>query len=269
MKTAEEWEEIATKDLVWRSPSQLNEYERCPYAYYLNRRARAWKRPAAWLAHGSAVHKGIELWEQASRQMEDDEVVRLAQQTYRDMINLELKENPNTRQWFSSGPYGGAKDIPRRAGVVADHVLNVLSYYRKHPDEKPWVDPEGHMWVEKEFKVKFGDVEVVGFVDVVVDAKPRDYKTGTNPGDDSQLATYAGVLNLKFGTPFTTADYFMAKRGTPTRPYDLSSWSIGRLTDAYGELDENIKAERFDPNPSPEVCGRCPVSTSCEFAQIG
>lgn len=269
MKSAEEWGEVATNHVKYRSPSQLNQYQRCPYSYYLARRERVWERPAAWLAHGTAVHRAVELWEQSGRVMTPDETVQAFSDSYRAEINALLKENPNPKSWFASGPYGGLKDIPRRAEVGKEHVLNVLRFYREHPDMKPWVDPSGKMWVEKEFKVKFGDVEVVGYIDVVIDEKPVDYKTGSTPGFEEQLATYGGVLYLEWDIPFTEGFFFLARAGKPTRPYDLTGWSIQRLTDVYGELDENIKGERFDPTPSPDVCGRCPVSTSCEFAQIG
>lgn len=269
MKSTEEWGEIATAHVRYRSPSQLNQYERCPYSYYLSRREKVWEKPAAWLAHGTAVHSAIEKWDQSSRVMTPEEVVQAFRDDYRGQINLLLRDNPNPKAWFNSGPYGGMADIPRRYEVGQTHVLNILKWYEEHPDKKPWVDPDGHWWIEKQFKVQFGDVEVVGYVDVVIDEVPYDYKTGATPGSDEQLATYAGVLKLQWDIPFTEGFFFMAKQGRPTRPYDLTGWSIERLADVYGELDDNIKAERFDPTPSPEVCGRCPVATSCEFAQVG
>lgn len=263
-RTQEEWGRIAK--ISYRSPSQLNEYERCPYAYFLNRRERVWQKPAAWLQHGTAVHRAIELWEHSGRTKTEEEVLQDFKDSYHAGIKDELRLTPNTYEWFSSGPYRGPRDIPRRFEVGQQHVLNVLRFYREHPDMKPWVDPEGKVWVEKEFKVQFGDVEVVGYVDVVIDEIPYDYKTGTTPGGPEQLATYAGVLNLKFGIPFTEAFYFMTKAGKPTRPYDISDWSLQRLSDVYGELDQNIKAERFEPKPSPDNCDRCPVKSSCEFS---
>lgn len=256
----------------YRSPSQLNEYERCPHAYYLNRRMRAYKVPAPWLAHGTAVHAALERWWNLRHTMTpeqaQEDALRHFRQHYGAMIAIDLRETPNLRMWERSGPYAASVDIPRRFQVGQEHVLNVLGYYAKHPELTPWVDPEGSMWVEKRFKVKFGEVEVVGYVDIVHDAIPYDYKTGATPGGDEQLATYAGVLNLKYDTPFTNAFYFMAKAGKPTQPYDISGWSVERLADVYGSLDENIKAERFDPKPDPDVCPRCPVRHACEFKEV-
>lgn len=228
-----------------------------------------WKRPAAWLAHGTAVHKAIEVWEQSGRSMTLEQVLKVFRDEYSAQINEELKGTPNPKAWYSSGPYNGPKDIPRRYEVGQQHVRNVLEFYTKNPLMIPDVLPDGKQGVEYPFESNFGGVKVVGYIDMVYSGVPYDYKTGSMPGGDEQLATYAGVLKQSFDIPFSNGFYFMAKAGRPTRPYDLTGWSLQKLGDVYGELDENIKAQRFDPKPSPDVCGRCPVSTSCEFAQIG
>lgn len=268
MKAEEEWGTLATNHVRYRSPSQLNDMERCGWMYFLKRRARVWERPAAWLAHGTAVHTALEKFWQSGGTMTLEEAQEVFRQQYRALIAIHLKETPNPREWFNSGPHGGAKDIERRFHVGQQHVQNVLDYYAEHPELIPWIDPDGHLWVEKHFKAKFGDVEVVGYVDVVHDGIPYDYKTGTTPGGDEQLATYAGVLKQSFDIPFSHGFYFMARNGKPTKPYDLTGWSLERLADVYGDLDEKIKAEDFTPNPSHDVCSRCPVATSCEFKHV-
>lgn len=250
----------------WRSPSQLNEYSRCPYSYYLSRRKKVWKRPAAWLAHGVAVHKAMEVWEQSGRAMTLEQVLQVFRDEYSAQINEELKATPNPRTWFSSGPYNGPKDIPRRYQVGQDHVRNLMEYYIKYPDQVPDVIGE-RLGVEYEFDILFGETRVVGFIDLVMNGMPFDYKTGTTPGGDEQLATYAGVLKKNHDIPFSNGFYFMARTGKPTRPYDLTGWSLERLEDVYGELDQKIKAEEFPPTPG-DACRVCSVSSSCEFAQL-
>jgi putative RecB family exonuclease len=257
-----------TEDIGHRSPSQLNEYERCPHAYFLARRERVWKRPAPWLAHGTAFHSAVEAFEKSDRVMTPEEVKQHFSDAYRAQINQELKDNPNLSFWESSGRYRALQDIPRRHEVGLEQIDGFFKYIREHPEHVPWTDPAGVQWIEKEFRVKFGSVEVVGYIDVVIEGKPDDYKTGSTPGGDEQLATYAGVLNLEWGIPFTTGRYWMAKQGKPTKPYDLTGWSIERLADVYGSLDDNIKAERFDPTPSPDLCRRCPVRDSCAFKEV-
>lgn len=187
---------------------------------------------------------------------------------YSRLINEDLKANPNPNVWERSGPYNAKADIPRRLNVGLQQLEGFFRFVSEHPDREPWTDPNGVRWIEKEFRVKFGNVEVVGYIDVVHDAMPEDYKTGSTPGGDEQLATYAGVLNIEWDIPFTSGTYWMAKLGKPTRPYDLTGWSLERLADVYGRLDENIKAERFDATPSPDLCGRCPVRNSCIYKEV-
>lgn len=251
----------------YRSPSQLNDMERCPHYYYLSRRAKVWKRPAPWLAHGTAFHSAVEAFEKSERVMTLERTKKLFRDEYSRLINEQLKEDPNPAVWERSGPYNALRDIPRRMEVGQQQLEGFFRYIQANPSHVPWTDPGGVRWIEKEFRVRFGSVEVVGYIDVVIDGKPDDYKTGSTPGGPEQLATYAGVLNLEWDLPFTTARYWMAKQGKPTRPYDLTDWSIQRLADVYGKLDEDIKAERFDPNPDPEKCARCPVRDSCQYKE--
>lgn len=254
--------------VTYRSPSQLNEYERCPNAYHLSRRQRVWKHPAPWLAHGTAFHSVVEAFEKSGRVMTLEEAQEAFRSEYSRLINEDLKQNPNPNVWERSGPYSAKADIPRRLTIGLQQIEGFFRFIREHPEHVPWTDPNGDQWIEKEFIVKFGSVEVRGYIDVVIDGKPEDYKTGSTPGGDEQLATYAGVLNLEWDIPFTSGTYWMAKTGKPTRPYDLTGWSIERLADVYGELDENIKAERFDPTPSPDLCQRCPVRESCIYKEV-
>jgi putative RecB family exonuclease len=63
-----------------------------------------------------------------------------------------------------------------------------------------------------------------------------------------------------------TADYFMARTGKPTYPYNIGEWTRERVVDAFRELDENIRAERFEPKPEPSKCRFCSVQLACEFS---
>lgn len=186
-------------------------------------------------------------------------------QSYTKEVARYAEITPNFDYWERSGPYDGRTDIERRWGIGMAQVAAYIKYYQEHPDEVPDTYG-GDLAVEFSFDVMFGDVNVRGLIDVVVDKKPRDNKTGKKPGDDFQLGTYAGALKVMYDIPFTTGDYWMAQQGRPTRPYDLTGWSLERLADEYGEVDEKIKAEDFTPNPSTENCMFCSVRNSCTFA---
>lgn len=248
----------------YRSVSQVNDME-CGYRYYLSRVLRVWRKPAAWLAQGTAFHEAVERFEKSGRVMTPAEVVEAFSEAYDREIGLMSDITPNHSVWFASGPYRGAEDIERRYGLGTDQIAKYLDYVVAHPeDEISSVD--GTPLVEAEYAVNFGDVEVRGYIDQVVLWTPRDLKTGKEPGSEFQLATYAWALNLKYDIPVTTGDYWMAQKGGPTKPYDLTEWSLQELVDIYGEADQKIREERFDPNPSEKVCTFCDVSSSCPFS---
>lgn len=248
----------------YRSVSQVNDME-CGYRYYLKRVVRAWSRPAAWLAQGTAFHAAVEQFEKSRGVMTPEDTVQAFTEAYSREIDRMAEDTPNLSVWFASGPYRGADDINRRYGLGTEQVTKYLNYKAAHPEDVV-NEFDGKLAVELEYLVKFGDVEVKGYIDQVIKGIPRDLKTGKTPGSDFQLATYAGALQMLFDIPITTGDYWMAQTGGPTKPYDLSDWSIEELTDVYGEADERIRAEQFDPNPDEKRCTFCDVSTSCEFS---
>jgi putative RecB family exonuclease len=251
--------------VTYRSVSQVNQMNRCGEAYRLTRIERAWQKPSAWLPQGSAVHYAAEMWEKSGRTMTLAEAQAAFDQSYTEEVRKYALVTPNFDYWERSGPYDGRTDIERRWGIGMSQVAAYIKYYEDHPEEVPTQTPDGP-GIELEFDVKFGDIDVRGLIDMVVDWTPRDNKTGKKPGDDFQLASYAGALKVKYDVPFTKGDYWMAQQGKPTRPYDLTGWSIQRLADEYGEVDEKIRAEDFEPNPSTENCMFCSVRSSCTYA---
>ncbi|GAB3475413.1 RecB family exonuclease [Amycolatopsis cihanbeyliensis] len=257
-----------------RSVSQYKDYAACPYRYYLQRVQRAWSRPAAWLPQGTAVHAAAEAWERSGRRLS----VEQAQQVYRDEyergVNELADDTPNLTYWFGSGPrYPGPDDVERRFAKGLEQVDRYVTYYtRQHPEEVIWITPDGTPAIELEFGVDLGGVEVRGFIDQVImphtQASPvvRDIKSGRQPGDEFQLATYARALEQTYDIEITTGDYWMGVSGKPTIPYDLTGWSADRLGDEYAKVDDGIRAERFDPAPEADKCRFCPVANACSFA---
>lgn len=250
---------------TYRSVSQVNELERCGEAYRLGRIERVWKKPAAWLPQGTAVHYAAEMWEKSLRTMSLDEAQAAFRQSYTDEVARYAAVTPNFDYWERSGPYNPRTDIERRWGIGMGQVESYLNYYAARPDEVPDVF-DGVLAVELQFDVEFGDVPVRGLIDKVTNLEPEDLKTGKKPGSDFQLATYAGALKVKYDIPFKTGRYWMAQQGKPTRDYDLTGWSIQRLADEYGQADQDIKAERFVPKPDPQTCMFCSVRSSCSYS---
>jgi putative RecB family exonuclease len=267
-----------------RSVSQINQYSRCPYSYKLARIDKVWQRPAAWLGQGSAVHEAAEAYEKSGRTMTLDEAQDVFRESYAKHINEACEVTPNLEWWFASGPYGGERDIERRFGIGLEQVERYIRWYEKHPEEVIWIAPDGTPGIELGFDIDLDGVLVRGYIDAVIqlpglagdndDGSPRpevlvrDNKTGNTPGDDFQLGVYGVALAEQFGIePPQLGDYWMGKSGKPTYPYDLGEWTREAVTARFHELEANIAAERFDPDPEPSKCNFCDVALSCEYSQ--
>lgn len=260
--------------VAYRSVSQFKSYTECPYQYYLQRVQRAPQRPAAWLAQGTADHAAFEAYERSQRSMTLEDMQAVYTAEYDKSINEMCEEEPDFDSWFASGPYGGRADTERRYGLGLEQCERYIQWYEKHPDEVIWISPDHEPGIELGFDIDLDGVQIKGYIDAVVrlEGQPayrpivRDNKTGNLPGDSFQLAVYAVALNKTYGTEITMGDYWMGKTGKPTFGYDLTEWSEERLTDAFGEMNDGVLMEDFDPDPEPAKCRFCSVASSCKFA---
>lgn len=254
-----------------RSVSQLKLYERCPYAYRLSRIDKVWQRPAAWLPQGSAVHEAAEAYERSGRQLSLDQTQDVFRTSYEHHVNSYCDVTPDFQAWFRSGPYAGDVDVERRYNIGLEQTAKYVVWYEQYPDEVIWIAPDGTPGIEIGFDIDLDGVQVRGFIDAVIvrdgEVIVRDNKTGNKPGDDFQLAVYAVALEQSYGIPRPTAgDYWMGRTGKPTALYDLSEWTRERVAAKFRELEDNIQAGRFEPDPEPAKCRFCDVAASCDFA---
>lgn len=192
---------------------------------------------------------------------------------YDRLCNEMLADTPNMMYWFRSGPYRGREDIERRHLIGLDQIDKFFDWYEQNPEYKTWVTPDGEVAAEVPFDVMFGTVPVRGYVDdILVDPATGDLivvddKTGNQPGKPMQLSVYPAALRKKWPDmpPITSAWFWMAKNGKPTKPItDFTTEE--ELTRLFEQLDANIEAGRFDPDPEKSKCRFCDVQTSCEFS---
>lgn len=256
-----------------RSWSQLDQWERCGHAYYLDRVERKWGRPASWLSQGTAVHEACELWERSNRTASLETAEHWFRVAYTRDLNETLAETPNLAFWESSGPYKGEADALRRYRVGLDHVKNYIDYYLdpKHAQEVIWITPSGEPAIELNFVEDFGSVKVRGKIDAIIDHPKkglicRDTKTGASPGSPSQLKVYAEAVKKLTDVDVLNGDFFMTKRGSPTRTTDLTLVDRDEMMNRFEAMDQGVKRAEFTPNPGPN-CARCSVRDSCIYRE--
>lgn len=248
---------------VARSVSQVKSYEECGYRYYLERRAGAWQRPAAWFGQGTAVHAAAEKIH--TDRLDEAGALEVFGEVYAEEINEALADTPNMDLWFASGPYRGEADIERRFGKGREQVSTYYDWAANAPPDLIWITPDGTPAIELGFNFDLDGVPVRGYIDAVwSDPAVVDLKTGLQPGDAFQLATYGVALADVYGLEVDTGYYWMAAKGKPTRAYDLTEWPRSRVSERFAAADEGIRAERWEPNPGKR-CARCSVATACPF----
>jgi putative RecB family exonuclease len=266
-----------------RSVSQLNQYKRCPYSYYLARIKKAWQRPAAWLPQGTAVHETAEWWERGGRKATVEEMLAYFNAAYDADVNRYLKITPNTSFWSASGQYHGARDIQRRFEKGREQVVAYHRYYTETaPKDAIWIAPDGTPGIELGFDFDLDGVRIRGFIDAMI-SRPlsipqhtdegvitheiivRDNKTGNNPGDDFQLAVYGIAITDSYGVEVPLGDYWMGRSGKPTAPFDLTKWPRSRVAESFAELEAQLDKGDFPPLPETDRCHFCDVSAACEY----
>lgn len=251
-----------------RSVSQVTQYEQCGYKYYLARVMKVWQRPAAWSPMGTAVHAAAEAWEESGRKISRRDVHIKFNEVYDAEINRSAQTTPNWECWSASGPYRGQEDTERRWKVGHEHVDRLLDVYEAR-DDVVWTTSDGKLALELPFNCRIGSIQVRGFidrVDVLSDGSldPIDYKTGAKAGEPFQLASYAFVLRQEYDAVVDDGAFFMSKTGKFVRPGLADEDEvIGR----FEAMDAGVKAERFDPNPSPDLCRMCDVNFACPFRE--
>lgn len=258
-----------------RSVSQLTQYQACPHRYYLARVERVWQRPAAWTGMGTAVHSALEEWERSGRSIGLEGAQAVFRRVYIEEIGKATERTPNFECWSWSGPrYDGRTDTERRFTVGLEHVERLIEFYTtgKGAGASLWYSEEEKPALELHFIADLGGVSVQGYIDRIDvnpdgSLRPVDYKSGAKPGEMIQLRTYAWVIRKDYGAQVKDAAFLMSKNAS-FKLHSLEGTSDAEVIEQFIKLDEDVKAERFDATPSPEVCGRCDVNFACPFAKF-
>ncbi|UQA91610.1 RecB family exonuclease [Streptomyces halobius] len=241
---------------------------RCAKAYFLSRIAKAPSRPALWLAGGSAVHEVTELW--------DREQVADLEATWSIHFDRQLKEmrdkepNENAWRWSKTEP------IETWRSIGLQFVQTYVSW-RERAQWEIWTTPEGEPAIELDVSglLPGCPVEIKGYVDRVFHDPVfdklwvLDLKSGKRPPKSAdQFATYAALIEVKYGVKITDGVAFMNRQGTLGKPFNLSEHTPESIGKVYGEAWELIETGEFPANGFDRECFICDVSAAC-YAKRG
>ncbi len=227
------------------SASDIDTYRACPLRYKF---ARVLKIPSPQTLHqrfGIAVHQVLERYH-ASEHTTIQQMMELFEACWR-------------RGGF------GDREEERELHTKARAAL-VLYHRRLEAHE---AEP---VWFERSFSFKLGRHHLRGRVDRVdklpdgayemIDYKTSRPKTAEQLKDDVQLSLYAVGARESWEVDAERLSYYYVlddlKVPVPSAEMD-ADW-IARVVEEVGEA---IVAQRFEPTPSPSVCGLCDFRIAC------
>jgi DNA helicase II / ATP-dependent DNA helicase PcrA len=238
-------------DGVMLSATDIDTYRACPLRYKFARVFRIPQQPTLHQRFGIAVHQVLERFHAA-----EGELGPLA-----ELLTL------LDASWRRGG--FGDSDEERQLRQKATAALT-----RYH--ERAQSDEARPVWFERKFSFKLGPHLVRGRVDRV-DRLPSgeyeliDYKTGRPKSaeqltNDVQLSLYAIAAGEAWGLEAMRGAYYyllddekVAISGDPERAEWIRNVAI--------EVAEGIKAQEFEPTPSPRACKLCDYRLVCPAAE--
>lgn len=267
-----------------RSVSQTEQYEKCGHQFFLKRVERVTARPAAWSFQGTAFHSAAEKFEKEIREPSEEEMVQLFSDQYSAMVNGAMHKEPDLNRWMTANKKPAGQDIEERYRLGQDQVRDYVRWSNENQPEI-WLEGsdlwDGHdiseaplhdlkMGLEMYFKVELGGVVVRGYIDQLVtepdsSVRVRDLKTGSTKSR-FQLETYKVATEKMWGLEVNRGDWYFGKTGGLSRPVDLSEVTEEQVAARYVEMDQGVKAGRFEAKPG-FACNFCDVSHACSFSR--
>jgi DNA helicase-2/ATP-dependent DNA helicase PcrA len=244
---------------VMLSATDIDTYRACPLRYKFARVFRIPQEPSLHQRFGIAVHQVLERFH--AQHQEGSDAPAAATGSLTDLLAL-LEVS-----WRRGG--FGDSDEERQ---LHQKAVSALTRYQ----ERAHSESARPVWFERQFSFKLGPHLVRGRVDRV-DHLPSgeyeliDYKTGRPKSaeqlaSDVQLSLYAIAAREAWGLEATRGAYYyllddekVAIAGSSER----AEWIRGVAVD----VAEGIKAQEFEPTPSPRACRMCDYRLLCPAAE--
>lgn len=131
-----------------------------------------------------------------------------------------------------------------------------------------WLLIDGKPAIEFAVKGKFGEVEVLGFIDRAMLSPEKhvfviDLKTGKMAQGREQLDVYAELMKQQYDIDVEFGSYYMSRKSAVGDTF-LMSRGGQFLTDWWTAVASGISNEVFLPNPN-SLCGICQVKPYCRL----
>lgn len=258
------------------SVSKLQSYASCGLAYKLGRIDRVPQRTAMWFIQGLAVHEAVEAYEKAYRGLSVSMATTIFEAAWNKELESQLEAIPDKSRWTIGGRSKWETDRDKRHD---NGVQQVIDYITKNPygaNLRPTEIIPGEPATEVGFAIQFEyddfTIEVIGYIDLLLwdevnsELLVRDLKTGAHvPADPYQLATYAIAVKQITGRTVSWGDWWMAKDGKASLPFDLRNeelYGYEAVKEWYRQLHLGVAGGVFLGNPG-DACFTCMSKDYC------
>jgi len=192
------------------------------------------------------------------------------EETWDRLIGEAQRREPNPAAWLTGGRKRTDKDIADRHSLGRDQIAAYLAFAR-NDILRVWTLPDtGKPASEVEFREDFGGIEVIGFIDLIMqdprtgELLVRDLKTGTKkPVGHAQLAVYKWAIRKKYHFDVQWGDYWMAKYGTTEPKIYLGDIPLRRVESWFQMMDFAERNKVYLPNVGDGCRSICDVSRHC------
>lgn len=256
--------------------SQLTSLARCGKAYELSRIAKAPTVPSMWLFAGNALHNAFEAIAHDHPNRSIDLFATWQQAWDKTVEEYHHKTSVPMDEWRVGGRV--SKDKPNREDAAwwkAEGFLQVQMFDKwLYTSGYQILDINGTKAIEVETTMKFGDILVRGFADLMAvtpdgEVEVIDYKSGTKtPLSAMQLGLYATWLQDSLDVPVRKGRFFMTRKGELTEQFDLTRWDQRYFEAQFLKANTAITQRLFIANPG-DNCRSCDVRDACYAMQGG
>lgn len=241
---------------------------RCAKSWFLKYQTPAPRRPALWLAGGSAVHEVTEAYDRSDTpEAWSDIAVRMEWISHFEaQLDKLRRADPNQYNWRSSQ----SEPIEVWNTIGPQFVQSYIDWRQRSP-YTIWTTPDNLPAIELDVSGMLPGcpVEVKGYVDRIFHDPMfdrliiLDLKTSKRPPTSAdQFAAYAALVKAKYGVAADLGVAFMNRKATLATPWDLGGVTPESVGSVFGEAWKQIEAGDFTATPG-EACWLCDVSSSC------
>ena len=258
-------------DIKHWSHSQVDTLLRCGKSYELSRLRNAPRQPTVWAPAGTALHEVADLIVRG----EAGDLYATWSRVFDEHVTKQYEETKVDPQfWRKAGRV--TKDKPERENVdfwrgEGHRQLAMYATWVQQSGYKVATLKDGTLLSEHETTTRFGDIEVKGFCDVVLQAPDGglvvcDLKSGSRvPDKTTQLGLYKVALEQNHSDDrlrIIGGMFFMTRKGEPTDVIDLSKYTSEYFTALFTMAESVREAKAFMPSPG-DACRICDVSDAC------